>query len=173
MFWTMTAQTVLSKLDSRSARSLKRTNSTPGTRGAKGKRYFSVEVTLTAPKVRPWKELCRSSAAASKPVSARAFSRGGGKSSSEDSGESARGNGLRRGGGRSAGAGGGLGADGHIRRRASGQQAQGHARGTGDLCLGWTAAGGAGAEIFRSAQAFPERRFPLSVGDELSHVRVG
>src|SRR5260370_38946333 len=54
----MTAQTVLSNLDSRSARSLKRTNSTPGTRGAKGKRYFSVEGTLTAPKVRPWKELC-------------------------------------------------------------------------------------------------------------------
>src|SRR5260370_28581831 len=54
----ITAQTVLSNLDSRSARSLKRTNATPGTRGAKGKRYFSVEVTLTAPKVRPWKELC-------------------------------------------------------------------------------------------------------------------
>src|SRR5258707_15569063 len=54
----ITAQTVLSNWDSRSARSLKRTNSTPGTRGAKGKRYFSVEVTLTAPKVRPWKELC-------------------------------------------------------------------------------------------------------------------
>ena len=28
----------------------------PGTRGAKGRRYFSVAVTLTAPKVRPWKE---------------------------------------------------------------------------------------------------------------------
>src|SRR5260370_25557937 len=54
----MTAQAVLSNLDARSARSLKGTNSTPGTRGAKGKRYFSVEVTLTAPKVRPWKELC-------------------------------------------------------------------------------------------------------------------
>src|SRR5712675_2117986 len=53
----MIAQTVSSNLPSRSATSLNFTNSTPGTSGANGTRYFSVAVTLSAPKVRPWKEL--------------------------------------------------------------------------------------------------------------------
>src|SRR5260370_35401147 len=39
--------------------SLKRTNSAPGTTGAKGNRYFSVAVTLIAPNVRPWNEFSR------------------------------------------------------------------------------------------------------------------
>ena len=47
------AQTESSNLASRSATSLKRTNSTPGTRGSKGSRYLAVEVIERAPMVRP------------------------------------------------------------------------------------------------------------------------
>src|SRR5258708_11754351 len=53
------AQTESSNFASRSATSLKRTNSAPGTTGANGKRYFSVAVTLITPKVPPWNEFSR------------------------------------------------------------------------------------------------------------------
>ena len=55
---------------------------------------------------------------------------------------------------------------------------QGYARGTGDLCVGGTAAAGAGAEICGAAWHFQEKRrsgerFPFHVGHEFSDVRVG
>src|SRR6266536_1216609 len=51
-----TAHTLESHLRFRSSRSLNFTNTTPGTRGAKGARYFSCPVVAKAPKVRPWNE---------------------------------------------------------------------------------------------------------------------
>ncbi len=55
---------------------------------------------------------------------------------------------------------------------------QSHARGAGDLCVGGTAAAGAGAEICRAARHFQEvrrsgERLPLPLGHELSRCSSG